>query len=330
MTLPAPPSDPTLTWRPMTAEDIPAWHRLLQDMATVDDPSERHTPEDLHDALFDGSWKDPSRDTVLGLDADGAARAFGLVEVPSGDVHTIRAFCWGGVHPQWRGRGTGRALLAWQEALGRERIASASTQGAPGRVLVHADDHRHDERRLLERAGFAQLRWFVELSRPLDDAPAPVAPGDGLRVVPFDSALSERVRHAHNEAFADHWGSEPRTREAWERTFLEGRHFRPGWSFVALDGEAVAGYCLTSAYEQDWPAQGYTAGWTDILGVRRAWRRRRVASALLTATMTALRDDGIERAELDVDTDNPSRALDLYTALGYRESRRTIVYGKDV
>ena len=51
---------------------------------------------------------------------------------------------------------------------------------------------------------------------------------------------------------------------------------------------------------------------TDVLGVRRSWRRRGVASALLAATMAALRTDGIERMDLDVNTDNSIRALDLY------------------
>lgn len=325
-----PPTSPALSWRPLTAEDLPAWHDLVQAMEAVDDPAERNTPEDLREALLDGSWKDPRRDSIIGLDDDGVARAFGLVEVLPGDERTIRAFCWGGVHPQWRGRGIGRALLAWQEGLGRDRIAAVAGPTTPGRVLVHQDAHRDDVRRLLQAAGFVPMRHFVELSRLLSDpvhhAPLP----HGLRLVPFDASWSEAVRLAHNEAFADHWGSEPRSRESWEQRLLTGRHFRPEWSVLVLDGAEVAGYVLTSAYEQDWAAQGYTAGWTDLLGVRLPWRRLGLASALLAATMTALQAAGIERADLDVDTDNSSRALDLYTSLGYREMRRAIVHGTDV
>ncbi|MEE6281167.1 GNAT family N-acetyltransferase [Georgenia sunbinii] len=330
MTTVTAPAHEALRWRPITAEDVPAWHRLVEAIELADDPGERYTPDDLREELLEGSWKDPARDSILGVDADGEARAFGQVEVLPGDVRTVRAFCWGGVHPQWRERGIGRALLAWQEELGRAKIAAADREGAPGRLLVSAEDRMVSVCRLLDRAGFREMRYFVELSRPLDEQVAPAPLRDGLRLVPFDPALSEQVRLAHNEAFAGHWGSEPRTKESWDRGVTGSRRFRAAWSFVVLDGEEVAGYSLTSAYEQDWEAQGYTSGWTDVLGVRSAWRRQGVASALLAATMAALRADGIERADLDVDTDNSSRALDLYTALGYRPTRRTVTYGKDV
>ncbi len=319
-----------LHWRPISAQDVPDWYALLQAIEAVDDPAERYTAEDLHDELLDGSWKDPVRDSTIGIDDDGVPRAFGHVQVLPGDVRTVRAFCWGGVHPQWRGRGIGRELLAWQERLGRERIAAARTTG-PGRVLVHVDDGLTATERLLDRAGFRRLRVYLELTRPLGDGdvPEPLL-REGLRLVPYEASLSEPIRHAHNEAFADHWGSEPRDRENWERQSVGGRYFRAAWSFAVLDGDEVAGYSLTSAYEQDWAAQGYSAGWTDLLGVRRPWRRAGVASALLAATMRALREDGIERADLGVDVENPNRALDLYTGLGYRESRRSLAYGKDV
>src|SRR5690625_2673681 len=155
----------------------------------------------------------------------------------------------GGVDPAWRGRGIGRALLAWQEQVGRAKIAAASTS-ARGRLLVHLDDHVAAARRLVERAGFRQLRVFLELSRPLS-AELPTAPLDtGLRITGYTPALSEPVREAHNEAFVDHWGSEPRSRADSERT-LAGRHFRPDWSFVVLAGDEVAGYALTSAYRAE-------------------------------------------------------------------------------
>jgi len=332
-TEPLPPTEDLLatglTWRPLGEQDIPAWHALLTAIEEADQPAERYTRDDLHDELLDGTWKDPAVDSLVGLDDDGVPQAFGHVEVRPGDTRSVRAFCWGGVHPRWRRRGVGRALLTWQEALGRRKIADAG-KDVPGRVQVMTEEEAEDRRRLLSRCGFAPVRWYIELSRPLAGGVPQVAPADGLRVVPFESALSEAVRLAHNEAFAEHWGSEPRSVEDWERWSVGGRNFRADWSFVVLDGDQVAGYTLASAYEQDWAGQGYSSGWTDLLGVRPAWRGRRLAPALLAASMTAMTASDIECADLGVDAENASGALGLYERLGYIAQRRQVAYAIDV
>ncbi|WP_461022203.1 GNAT family N-acetyltransferase [Thalassiella azotivora] len=331
--VPLPPGAHGLTWRPIEEADLPAWLELEQAIEAADDPAERYELDDLREELLDGSWKDPRRDTVLALDDDGRARAFGQVTVLPGDTRVVRAFCWGGVHPQWRRRGIGRELLTWQEARGRQAIAETGKQ-APGRVLVHAGEQYPDRQALLASAGFRQARWYLEMTRPLtgDGAqPVPdVALDEELRLVPFDADLGEAVRLAHNEAFAEHWGSEPRDPESWRQHTVGGRSFRADWSFVVLDGDEVAGYTLASAYRQDWAAQGYSSGWTDLLGVRPRWRGRRIAPALLAATMRALLAEGIERADLGVDSENPSGALGLYHGMGYTQTRREAAWVKDV
>lgn len=314
-----------LSWRPVTPADVPALHALARAAEEVDQPAERYAVEDIEDEVFAGSWHDPERDTVAAFDADGTARAFGKVTVFPGDTRSVRAFCWGWVHPAARGGGLGRALLDWQVRAAREKVA-AHPVPAPARAVVHVDEHVAVTRRLLERSGFTEARWHIEMTRTLDGELPAAPPDDGLTLVPFTSELSEAVRLAHNESFADHWGSEPRTREAWEQSMVGGRWFRPEWSFVVLDGAEVAGYTLASGYEPDWAAAGYRFGWTDLVGVRPAWRGRGVAATLLAASMAAFRAGGMERAELSVDSENAYGALGLYERLGYRASRRQITY----
>ncbi len=113
----------------------------------------------------------------------------------------------------------------------------------------------------------------------------------------------------------------------WEEQ-LRRSSFRMGWSWVALDAQTseVVGYVTNSAYTQDWAAQGFTEGWTDRLGVRRAWRGRGIASALLARSMQSFHEAGLEAAGLGVDSDSPTGAFGLYRHLGYRSIDMTVLH----
>lgn len=316
VTLPLPPADLGLHWRPLAPPDAPAILALVQATEEVDDPPYRQTLDEVEE-LFEGSWRDASTDTLGGFDADGVLRAGGFAETRPGDQRTVRSFLTGYVHPQWRGRGVGRALVAWLDGRGRQLLA-ASGKDVPGRLAVHLADNVPEHAHVWERAGYRPYRWYAYMKRDLALPIPQVELPAGLRLTAWTEELDEEVRLAHNEAFLDHWGSEPATPESWR----QGRqHFAPTWSFVVLDETGptpeVAGYTLAGRYEQDWPAIGFTCGCSDLLGVRRPWRGNGLAVALLAASMEAFRADGMDAATIGVDTDNPTGAFGLYTRLGY-------------
>ena len=88
----------------------------------------------------------------------------------------------------------------------------------------------------------------------------------------------------------------------------------------------MVAYLASHAYSQDWDARGYRVGWVDLLGVRPAWRGRRLAAALLADCLRAYRASGMDAAGLEVDTGNTSGALDLYTGMGFGSERTTLVF----
>jgi mycothiol synthase len=327
-----------LTWRPLGLDLLATWHALHEALNAADGGHEHLGLDDLRDEL-EPDWINLASDSRIGIDADGVARAFGLVQVRPGDITLLRAFCWGGVHPQWRGRGVGRALLAWQAdraaQLVETRRAALGT-ATPAGALMIVEERAESAARLAARTGFQLSRYFFVMRRDLSDPiPAPEL-ADGLRLITYDKAvaadpgLDDRLRLAHNEAFEEHWGFQPWSAETWQQWETGQRDFRGDWSFLVLDGDEIAGYALSAGFQTEWQITGFTQGWTSKLGVRAAWRGMGLAKALLAASMQAFAADGIQTAGLDVDSDNPTGAVGLYSALGYLVQHRAAHWTKDL
>lgn len=323
------PDDLGLTWRPLLTTDTDALFTLVAAIEAFDRPPYRTSLAEVQE-IVEGDWKDLPADTIVGVDASGELRAYATVEIRPGDVTTIRAFVVGGVHPAARGVGIGTALVAWMTARARAKLAERTDDG-PGRIAAYLDDSAPDHWNYYERAGYTAQRFYSTLRRDLTAPIHTQALDGGLRIQPWSTDVDDATRLAHNDAFRDHWGSEPATIQSW----LQGRStFAPEWSFVVLDDERrsatgepfVAGYLLSGRYEQDWDIAGYTSGYIETLGVRRGYRGRKIAVALLGAAMSAYREDGMEYAELDVDTDNPSGAFGLYSTLGFAKVQGSRMY----
>ena len=337
------PAVPALSWRPLHEDLLPAWHRLHEAVIRADGGTEHLGEDDLADELAP-DWIDLERDTLLALDAEGVARAFGLVQVRPGDRTLLRAHVWGGVDPEWRGRGVGRELLARQERQAADVVARRRAElgpDTPASAWVRAEEGAADAAALLEHAGFVADRWFSimqrDLARPLPDV---VLPDDaGLCLVPWSAEIDDALRLAHNEAFTDHWGFQPWDGPTWQQWESGHRDFRGDWSFAVLDvgvgggeagraGDEIAAYTLSAGYVSDWEGQGFTEGWTSKLGVRRPWRGRGLAKVLLARSMAAFAASGMQYAGLDVDSANPTGAVALYTGLGYAVRHRTVQFSK--
>jgi mycothiol synthase len=313
---------PLATWRPLTPGDAPAFVRLQEAARVADGGEEVTTDEMARRELADPHCPAPTNTLALVL-PDGELAASIMVHERLSGLTARRVFLWGVTHPAHRRLGIGTAILRWAVARAEEVLA-AQPDDLPGIVEAFKDVRLDDAVALHEAAGFRSARWYFDMRRDLRQ-PLPSMPDiGGLRLRAYEPGDAELVRLAHNEAFADHWGSEPITADVWARDLVGDPYFRGDLSFVIVDGDEIAAYTANYVVEEDWVATGIREGWVGQLGVRRAWRRRGLATALLVRSMEAFLASGMDGAILGVDTENPTGALAIYERTGFRPVRRSV------
>ena len=163
--------------------------------------------------------------------------------------------------------------------------------------------------------------------RPSLDAieAAPIPDGLEIRPFPNERAALRQLWAADAEAFADHWGGFDGSDAAFE-TWLTEPEFDPSLFAVAFDGEEIAGAVWNLINASENAALGIRRGWLESVFVRRPWRRRGLAAALVARSLEILRDRGMTSASLGVDAENPTGALAVYERAGFTVETREIMY----
>ncbi|MGB4594919.1 MAG: GNAT family N-acetyltransferase [Anaerolineaceae bacterium] len=229
--------------------------------------------------------------------------------------------------PEWLESPLGDFMINWAETRSLEVADTLSPVKGGDQIDLLTREEDKKKIQLLDAHGYKPLRYFFDMSRSLDgelpDEPLP----DGLEVRPVLNSQVRQVWEASNEAFRDEWGAT----EPTEEFYLEfvGSYFtRPELWQVAWDGDEVAGmvmnYMDTRQNDLDKRYRGYTEG----ISVRRPYRGKGVASALICRSMRMFKALNMTEVALGVDAENPSGALGLYTRLGYHPYRTQIWYSK--
>jgi mycothiol synthase len=247
---------------------------------------------------------DPGEDVVLALVGDHLV-AWSSIEwsdTSDGERH-YRSF--GDVHPDWRRRGIGRALLGRNEARLRE-LAAAHEHPGPRMLMTWLNDRDTGGVALVTARGYRRVRIYHHMVRP---------------------EQLHQVWDAMSEAFIDHFGADD-TSEAAFRRWSQDPHLDLDLLIIAFDGDEVAAGIQGQIDPEENAAQRYRRGWTDPIFTRRRWRRRGLASALIGRTLVALRKRGMTSAQLGVDSQNANEALGLYRRHGFEVVRSSSEWHK--
>ncbi len=194
------------------------------------------------------------------------------------------------------------AQLAWID----EHIVASGAAAARivSECLTDAEERRW------EAAGYRLV--FEELAMELDPSAmidTPTRWPAGTRLLEWGDAAASASFDVYQSAFRDRPGFPGWSRSEWIERVCGDRDFAPEASLcVSLDG-VPAGFVVCAR------------GWVDQVGVTPAYRRRGLATALVTEATSRMRPAGGRTARLHVNINNPG-ALAMWRLLGWHVAGR--------
>lgn len=163
----------------------------------------------------------------------------------------------------------------------------------------------------------------------MDDIPLFPLP-DGLEIRPVTAEHYRLIWEAENEALRDHWGYLRRTEEDY-LAWLNGKAvFQPHLWQVAWDISSgqVAGQVRPFILDDENEKYCRKRGYTEFISVRRRWRKRGLARALIARSLNAQKELGMTESALGVDSENLSGAVQLYESCSFRVEKRNTIFRK--
>jgi GNAT superfamily N-acetyltransferase len=258
-------------------------------------------PNDLREWL---SRTDLATDSWLYED-EGRVAAVGWVDVlPDSDV----AIGLGIVHPRWKGRGLGAELLQRSETQARGRAR---------RLHTFAFGSDAAAAQLLGAHGFTEIRRFYEMAIEQTEPPPPVE----LPVEPVTEADLRPFYAALDEAFQDHWEHHSTPFDDWWERHRKNPNLDLSLWFLIRDGDEVAAVTRNEGNRNG-------GGYIGAIGVRRRWRGKGFAKALLLHSFRTFFERGMPRVTLGVDTKSPTGATHLYERVGMHVEQENVVFEK--
>jgi len=313
------------SFRPIRRSDLAAIIEMTA-RAVEADRSVGPATEDNLAQIFQILGERVETNTLAAISGEGSLAALALVLVRPGKDELL-AMLDGNVHVEHRGRGLGSYILHWMEQRAREEHEQMGG-GLPLVMRTSCADHLVDRISLFEQNGFQAARYAFEMQRDLTQPIPEKELPENLRLVSWSRALDDDLRQAFNAAFRGSWGVPEMDEQLWPQIFTGVPQFRADLSFLVLEGDEIAGFCINWVNEAKNEQRGVQEGWVEALGVIPERRGQGLASVLLAHSMNEFLAAGMEQAALDVDTQNPTGALRLYENMGFVATKRTVMFTK--
>jgi mycothiol synthase len=327
---------------PFTMTDLPAGYTAragkLSDYTLLFDLVNTYAQRlngrnDLNDPeLIRIDWQNdgfnPETDIRTVFASDGTL--VGLAECWQTGKPPVHPWNWVCVHPEHWDKGLWEYLLTW----GENRSRAALDVVEPGlRVAPRTGTEHHNEAsvRIIQELGWMHIRSYYRMETDLEAAPEVQALPEGITIRPYDPETeTEAVYRCFVDSFRDHFGF---VEQPFEHGFNEFKHnlieepgYNPNFWFVAVADGQIVGISLCRPID----AEDAEMGWVNELGVRREWRKKGIAFALLKHSFAAFYTRGQKRAGLGVDASSLTGALRLYQRAGMHVARQFDQFEKEL
>lgn len=325
------PSIPGLIFRHFRGEeDYPKMVAVITASAEADKIERVDSVADVANMYSHLVNCDPYQDMIfveINNEVIGYSRGFWRQEENGPRLYSSVGF----LAPAWRRKRIGTSMLRWIE--NRMRVIAESHVNIKTRLLdAFVTDGNIGQAALLEKNDYQPIRYIVEMVRPdLENIPAFPLP-DGLEVRPVLPEHYQAIWDADSEAFRDHWGySEPSEEDyqAWmeNKTVFQPQLWQIAWD---INSNEIAGQVRTFINQPENEKYNRQRGYTEFISVRRPWRKRGLARALIAQSLRKQKEQGMTESALGADSENISGATRVYEDCGFRMTKRHTIYRKPI
>ena len=307
------------------ASDYPLMVAIVDGMKEADQLELTTSVEEIANEFRHLEHCDPYRDFLI-VEVDGKVIGYTRIwwsKDPSG-LYLYNHFA--NLLPEWRGKGIRNAMLRYNERKLREMTHTQPSDSPRAFQSVVADSEK-DWISVLTNEGYHVFRYGFRMVRPtLADIPDLSFP-EAIEVRPVKPEHYRAILDAWNEACKDMRSQIPISDEEF-KWFQESPMFNPSLWQVAWHKDEVVGTVLNFIDERENKEYKRKRGYVELISVKRPWRGRGIASALIARSFRVLKQHDMTEATLGVDAENPSGALHLYTRMGFQVQKKTVFYRK--
>lgn len=230
------------------------------------------------------------------------------------------------VIPEHRGRGIERQLV--ETGLGELKARGMMTAQAA------ADYREQDHVRALEELGFKRVREFSMMEMEVADASQNIRENRQVAIRPLQKDRDEDIKlwtWLMNETFKEHFNFRPDTVDDIRYFLFSDLYFDKLKEifFAEFDGESV-GYIGAGIDERYNLEKHVQRGDIFTIGVLKKYRRTGIGARLMLHALETFRAKGMTKATLGVDDYNPTKAMRLYEKVGFKVTKKDLVFEREL